>query len=220
MSEQNTEQTLDETLNRTDFGQLINDNKKPILIVAAILVVGIIAFSFINNQRVMANQESLNRAFEFKVSVMDAYKEKKIKADDFITKMNSMAKEIEGSVSLVPSLLQNIDQLVKENKAEQAAAILKNWSAHFRASNYNLFFINIKRASLLEDLGKKDETISLLEQMKKSSIKVLKSKILLDLARLQMSSNPKAAKENLNIIIKDFESSSEASMAKVYLSRL
>ena len=49
-------QSIEEALNKTDLGHVINENKKPIIVVAIIGILCIIAYSFVNYKN---NQDSL-----------------------------------------------------------------------------------------------------------------------------------------------------------------
>lgn len=220
-NDKNTEQIVDETLNKTDFGHVINENKKPILIIGAVVVVLIFAYSIYQNSVKSSLNVSLSNAYDFKVQVIDAYTSKKIKSEEFVKKMNQMPSSIKGEVSILPSVLVGVKALSTEGKLNESAKILETWKSQFSDSSFAYFFTAFNLSQIYDDLNKKDDAISLLETLKKSSIDILKSKILLDLARIQISSDKKEdAKNNLQIIVKDYKEAPEFKIASVMLSQL
>lgn len=220
-NEKNTEQIVDETLNKTDFGQVINDNKKPILIIGAVIVVLIFAYSIFQNSKKSSMNLALSNAYDFKVQVIDAYTDKKIKSEEFINKMSQMPSSIKGEVSILPSVLVAVKALTQEGKLQESATILESWKSQFSESSFAYFFTSFNLSQVYDDLNKKDEALAILDTLKKSPIKILKSKILLDMARLQISTNQKEdAKSNLEIIVKDYKDSAESKEAQVLLTQL
>lgn len=220
-NEKNTEQTVDETLNKTDFGQVINDNKKPILIIGAVIVVLIFAYSLFQSSQKSSMNLALSNAYDFKVQVIDAYTSKKIKSDEFINKMTKMPSSIKGEVSILPSVLAGVKVLTEEGKLQESATILESWKSQFSESSFAYFFTSFNLSQIYDDLNKKDEALEVLDTLKKSPIKILKSKILLDMARLQIATNQKDdAKSNLEIIVKDYKDSAESKEAQVLLTQL
>lgn len=220
-NENNAEQTLDETLNKTDFGQIVNDNKKIILIAGAVIVVLIFAYSMYQQSVKSQLNLTLSNAYDFKTKVIDGYTSKKLKADEFVKQMSEMPSSLKGEVSILPSVLGAVKVLSDEGKLEESAKILESWKTNFSENSFAYFFTAFNLSQIYDDLNKKDDALELLSTLKKSSIKVLKSKILLDMARLQIETNRKDdAKANLDIIVKDYKESTEAKEANFILTQI
>lgn len=221
MSQNTQEPSVEETLEKTDFGHVINENKKLILIGGVVIVVAIFIYSFYAQSRDSQSNLELANAYDFKANVIDKYTDKKIKADEFVKQMKTMPSSIKGEVSILPSVLVATKDLALEGKKEEAKDILLSWQTNFSKGSYSHFFTTFNLTQIYDDLGKTDEAIDLLQELKKGSIDLLKSKILLDLARLQISKNQnEEARNNLNIIIKDYKDSAEVKDAKFYLSSI
>ncbi len=220
-NENNAEQTLDETLNKTDFGQIVNENKKPILIAGIGIVIAIFSYSMYKQSAKSQLNLTLSNAHSFKTKVVDGYTSKKIKADEFISQMNAMPSSLKGEVSILPSVLGAVKVLSEEGKLEDSAKILESWKSNFSENSFAYFFTAFNLAQVYDDLNRKDDALDLLGTLKKSSIKILKAKVLLDIARLQLETNRKEeSKANLEIIINDYKDSSEAKEAKFFLTQL
>lgn len=215
------EQSIDETLEKTDFGQIINQNKKSIIVIGALLVIGIFGFSFYTQNQSLKSDLALSNAHDFKINVLDKFNEKKLSADEFSKQMKEMPASIKGEVSILPAVLISVKELGAQGKNQEAKDILTSWQSNFNEGSFAYFFTTLNLSQVLEDLGDFQGAMKELTILKKSSIELLKSKILLDLARLQINSNQnQLAKDNLDIILKDYKDSQEAKEAQVYLAQL
>ena len=63
--------SVEETLNKTDLGQVINDNKKPILIIGVIILVLIAAYSVMLQVQKSSRMEELDKAFKVEDSLFN-----------------------------------------------------------------------------------------------------------------------------------------------------
>lgn len=219
--------TLEQTLEKTDLGQVINENKKSILIAGLVVVVLIIAYSIYNYQSKKSYQDNLSQVYAFQVDTVDKYI--KAKADDkgamsdadFITKMTALPAHIKGQPTLIPSLFEAIDKLNKNNKTKEAISILEGWVDQFNKSSYNFFFVAMKLAPMYENAGQLDKASALTQKLISSSIKVSKAQNYLNLGRIQMLQGDNVkAKESFDFIIKNHGNTQAAKLAKLYLQQI
>lgn len=214
-------QTLEQTLEKTDFGHVINENKKGILIAAAVLVVLIAGFSIWNHQSKKSYENNLTQVYTFKIDVVDKYVDGKLDEKDFLTKINSLPANLKGQATLVPSLFKAVDKLNTAGKTKEAVTILEGWTEQFNKGSYNFFFIAMKLAPMYENAGELDKAIALTQKLIASSIEVSKAQNYLNLGRLYIQKDDKVkAKESFDFILKNHDKSQAAKLAKLYLQSL
>lgn len=214
-------QTLEQTLEKTDFGHVINENKKGILIGAAVLVLLISAYSIWNYQSNKSYENNLTQVYTFKSEVVDSFVAGKLTEADFLTKINSLPAHLKGQATLIPSLFKAIDKLTLAGKNKEAVAILEGWTGEFNKGSYNFFFIAMKLAPMYENAGEVDKAIALTQKLIASNIEVSKAQNYLNLGRLYMQKNDNAkAKESFDFILKNHDKSQAAKLAKLYLQSL
>lgn len=214
-------QTLEQTLEKTDFGHVINENKKSILIAAAVLIVLIGGYSVWNQMAKKKYEDNLAQVYTFKTDVVDKYVDGKLKEDEFLTKINALPAHLKGQPTLLPSLFAAIDKLVKSNKTKEAVAILEGWSSQFNKGSFNFFFVGMRLAPMYENIGEVDKSIAITQKLIASSIDVAKAQNYLNLGRLYMSKGDNTkAKENFDYILKNYDNSQAAKLAKLYLQSL
>lgn len=214
---------IDETLNKTDFGQVINENKKPIMIGFVLILVGIVAYSVFSHFQAKQHTVKLNKAFDIQATVFTPYLEGKTKTADFIKSLKEVNQSFVGEVTLVPAFLEALNKLNKEDKAALIAelALVEAWYKNLKTGTELQMLFGLSLVSLYEDNKKYDEAIKVLEVLIASKNDVLKSKLYLDLGRIYLSKNDKTnAASNFQFIVDKYADSDEAPMAKLYLSEL
>lgn len=221
MATETPTQTVDETLEKTDLGHVINQNKNPILILGAIIVVAVIAISFYQHQSNQEEVESLNDAFKFQTSVIDPFLDGKANAEETIKKINNINVALAGEANLAPAIFQVVDKLMKDGKTEEATGILTAWNNQFPSGSYLKFFSGLRLAPMLENQGKKEEAISIYEALLQNNHELLEAKLYLELGRLYKEQGQKEkAKSFFDHIVKNHESTEEAKLAKLYIQSL
>jgi predicted negative regulator of RcsB-dependent stress response len=218
---ENNQQTLEQTLERTDLGHVINENKKLILILAAVVVVLIIVFSFWRYQSNKTLENNLAEVYAFQKDVVDKFVGGDLKEEDFISKTKNLASHLKGQPSLLPSLFKAIDKLTGLGKTTEAVAILEGWTEQFSKDSFNFFFVAMKLVPLYENIQETDKAIVLTQKLIASSIDVARADNYLTLGRLQMKKgDSKSARDSLEFLLKNHESSEASKMAKLYLQQL
>jgi predicted negative regulator of RcsB-dependent stress response len=218
---QTLDQTLDQTLQKTDLGQVINENKKLIMIILGIIVVLIVGYSIYNHQAKKTYNENLGQVYTFQTDVIDQFNSNKIKDVEFIEKIKAMPNHLAGQPTLVPALFTSLNTLIENGKTVEVISILETWVKHFNTSSYMYYFIGLKLAPLYEDTTQHDKAINILQSLIASKVDVIKSRLYLDMGRIYLKKNDKVkAKENFEYITANFKDSEMSKIAKLYLQGL
>lgn len=214
-------QVLEETLNKTDLGHLINENKKMVKIIGAVILVGIIAFAAFDQINTQNKAKLLNKTFAVESSILTPYIEGKTKKADFINALKGIDANLVGQNTLVPSFLAATKKLSEEGDAKASIELMEAWSAKLSKKSYFYLFLGTALASNYEDNNQADKAIKLLESVLEQGKDLLKSKIYFDLGRLYLAQkmNDKA-KANFDYIIENFKGTEYAKIAALYLNRL
>ena len=221
MANETPAQTLDETLNKTELGHVINENKNLILICAAVVTALVVGYSVMRHQGQKAENESLDAAYSFQSSVIEPFMDGKIDGEQAVKKIQNMDSSLTGSPNLAPSIFEAVGKLVKENKMEEAVGILETWHKSFPEGSHLRFMAGLRLAPILEDSGKQDEAIAVYEGLIKGSHDVLESRVYLELGRLYLEKGDQAkAKSFFEHVVKYHEGSEEAKFARLYLQKL
>lgn len=220
MSSNQEAPSVEETLNKTDLGQVINDNKKPILIIGAIVLALILAYSIMVQVNKSRNFETLDKVFKIEQSLFTPYLESKEKPDVFIGKLLKMENEFHAHASLTPAFLSSLNKLIEDKgMTKEVVDFSKTWINKMDQKG-NLFVLSgIRVAAILEDRDRASESIEILEGMIGNKIEFLSDKIHFELGRMLVAQGKKdEAKEHLQIVV-DAETPSEfKTMAKIYLN--
>lgn len=219
---QNTQaQTLEETLNRTDLGHAISQRKKPILIAAALVVLGIIVFSVFRHQSNERKSQRLEEIYAFQSSVVDPYLKGDTESAVVVEKIQNLDSELTGSPSLAPAIFEATNKLAQEGETEAAVNILDAWFKAFDPNSYLRFFAGLRLAPLLENAGQLDRAVEVYEGLIKSNREILRGKLYLDLGRLYLEKqDPEKAKSFFDHVIKNHESTEYAKFARLYLQKI
>ena len=214
-------QTLDETLNKTDLGHVINENKKPIMIAGVIIVLAIIAVTIYKNQSNQKANELLNDAYKFESSVIAPYMKGDIESDSAVKSLLNAKSELVGNPNLVPAILEASAKLESEGKVAEATQVLQVWLNEFSAGSQMYLFIATKLAPMYEDAGNADKAIEIYEALVGANYEVLQAKMYLELGRLYLAKgNNDKAKSFLGHVIENHESTEYAKYARLYLQQI
>lgn len=219
-SNQQEAPSVEETLKKTDLGQVINENKKPILIIGAIVVVLILVYAIMVQVQKSQRFEELDKVFKVEASLFNPYLDGSQKADEFSKKLISMENEYQAHPSLTPPFLASLNKL-GEDKAltKETVDFAKKWISKMDQKS-NLYVLSgIRVAAILEDRGRASESIELLNAMLGNNVDFLTDKIHFDLGRMLMNAGKKdEAKEHLQKVVEAKTPSEYQTMAKIYLN--
>lgn len=215
-------QTIDEALNRTDLGHVINENKKPIMLAALLLVIAIIGYSVFNQVSENNQMEMYDRVHKLENSLFTPFLEDKKTANDFIKEFKNINNELVAEPNLVPSFLAAINKLDEVGKMD--AALIETtalWWKKTNKANPLYLFLGVRLAALYEDAGKADDAVATLEGLVSLKPTYLKDKIHFDLGRLYLSKgDKKTAEDRFNYIKEKFPNSNFNPLANIYLNGL
>lgn len=219
-SKQQEAPSVEETLEKTEFGHIINENKKPILIIGAIVLVLILAYAVMVQVKESKQFEELDKVFKVESSLFSPYLEGSEKADQFKTKLLKMENEFQAHASLTPPFLAGLNKL-QEDKAlnKETVDFAKKWISKMDQKSTLYVLSGVRVAAILEDQGRENESIEILSGMIANNVDFLTDKIHFDLGRMMMKAGQKEeAKKHLQKVV-DAETPSEyKTMAKIYLN--
>lgn len=220
MSSKQEAPSVEETLKKTDLGQVINENKKPILIIGAIILALILAYSVMVQVNQSKAIENLDKAFKAESTLFDKYLEGTEKADAFNTKLLAVDTKYYGNPSLTPPFLSSLNKLI-EDKAmtKEVVDLSKIWISKMDQKG-NLYVLSgLRVAAILEDRDRASEGIEILQGMVGNNIEFLSDKINFDLGRmLKDAGQNDKAREYLQKVVDSKTPSEFKSMAKIFLN--
>ncbi len=213
--------SLENIVERTEFGHIINQNRKPIIIAGIFIVICAVAFSFYKSQQEKANEVIASQVYTFEKNELKALKDKKIDAAEFVTKFQALPNNVLTSPAILPTLIDSVKTLRNEEKFLQAKDLLESVYPHLSSSSYSFHFVATYLAVTYEDLRSWDQAIEVYEKLISSPIKILEAKIYLDLGRLYLKvKNTDKAKINFQYIVEKYPNDEMAKIAKLYLRDL
>ena len=221
MATQQDMQSIEKEMEKTDFGHLVNTNKKSILIGGALIIVMILGYSGFTAMQKSGVEKSQNQAFLTKKLVFTPYIESKIKADAFIVNLKSIQKDIVANHSLFPTLFLAVDKLTADGKGAEATEALALWAGKLSKSAPLYFYSMVKLAPMYEDLGNNKMAIETLENILGQNLDLMRDKLSLDLGRMYLSAGQKEkAKDKFNFVIGKYPNTEFSKLAKLYLGKL
>lgn len=218
MSDATQTQTLEQTLNKTDFGHTLYENRK--IFVSALVAVLIASFGYIiwKQQHHKSAQETSLKVFEFQNGTWADVKSGKTPATDLVKSFDSLDSDIKSAPVMVPVALEMGKFLYDKGQFADAESILSKVDTKHPVSS---FFIGMQRAAILEKLGKTDEAIAVLEPLAQNKEALMPAKISLDLGRLYLLKGEKGkAQTQFDYIMNTFPNDDQARLAKLYLSQI
>ena len=211
-------QTLEQTLNKTDLGHVIYENRKIFFAILVAILVGATGFLFWKQSQKRAALENSVKAFEFQSGIWTDVKSGKSAVPELVNAFSGLSSEVQNAPIMIPVILEMGKFLYEKGNYSEAEAILSKVSSKHPVS---AFFISLQRAVILEKLGKMDEAINILEPLAQNKDGLMPAKISLELGRLYLSKGEKGkAQTQFDYIINTFPNDELAKMAKLYLQQL
>src|SRR5690554_2881540 len=176
-------QTLDETLNKTELGHLINENKNAILAAIGIALTLIVIFSVYRHLSNEKKADLLNQSYAFQTSVLEPYFQGEMDAAQAAQRLQNMDKDLVGNVNLAAGVFQAVDKLAADAENEAAIAVLESWYERLRSDSFVSLVAGLKLAPLYENAGQADKAIATYESLLKNNRELLESRIYFELGR-------------------------------------
>lgn len=217
----NQVQEIEQELEKTNLGHYINENKNLILVLGVILLLVIAGVSVYKNQREKKLDGQYEALFQFSQSSLKEFKDGKLKADDYYTKLKALPAEIKGNGNFLLIAVESALELNKKGQSDKAISVLENFLSNQKLDSYPYHFTALQLSVLYENANQIDKAIALLEKMIPSQYHLLLSKIYFDLGRLYfMKGNYNQAKNNFNFVVNDFGKDQVAVYSKLYLKEI
>jgi predicted negative regulator of RcsB-dependent stress response len=218
MSDVTQNPTLEQTLDRTDFGHFIYENRKAFMAAIVAVVVAISGYALFKQSQKSAAQAVSIKVFEFRTKTWDGAKEGKVAPAELVKVFLALDKEVQTSPVMVPVALEMGKFLAEKNALAEAESVLSKVStAHPVAA----FFVDMQRAVILEKAGRVPEAIAVLETLAKDKEVLMAAKVNLELGRLNLANGEKAkAQTHFDYVINTFPNDESAKLAKLYMAKL
>lgn len=218
MSDATQTQTLEQTLNKTDLGHTIYENRKVFFAALIAVLVGCLGYVIWKQQSHKSAQDTSLKVFEFQNGAWADAKAGKTAPADLVKTFEGLDDATKKAPVMVPVALEIGKFLYDKGQLAEAEAILSKVESKHPVSS---FFVGMQRAAILEKLGKTDEAISVLEPLAQNKEALMPAKISLDLGRLYLMKGEKGkAQTQFDYIINTFPNDDQAKLAKLYLAQI
>lgn len=218
---ENKSQTLDQTLDKTDFGHFLHTHKALAIAILVAIVAGTAGFSIYRNQSEESREQAMTEIYQFSTAKLSEFQNKKITKEEILTSYNALNPKVlknPGIFSLATDLAL---ELRNQGAIEDAIKVLEPALGNYATSNYAYYLIALNLAVLYEDNNQLDKAIATLEGITKSKLKIMESKTYFDLGRLyKLKGDANNAHVNFNYVMTNFASDEYAKLAKIYMSEM
>lgn len=231
--------SLEQTLERTDFGHFINENKKIVLIIAGCIIAAVLGYSIFNYQSQKATQERLAELFEVSAKVdkllappedptaktnpnqISMEKLSEQKAQEALKLVDELPAHLAKLPAAVPMVLKVVNEIERAELGIDMIPTLEKYIKHFSPKERIYLFPALKLATLYENAGNTDAAISILEKLVAAGNKVMEAKIYLDLGRLYLQKDQSdKARANFEYITKNYANTEFSKLADLYLMEM
>lgn len=221
-SESEKSEVVKPKIDQDSISKFIKENLQLVILIVVVILAGIGGFSIYRYTESKNRQMTAKNLYDFKVNTWGIFQKGQLTDEQLKNSFDNLIKVSKDHVQLLPIVMEMADYLIEKEGKEGIAGDLvhtayevmpKSSVAHYYLSNYE--------AAFLEDQGKIDEAISLLESTLSTPHKYLEAKVYFDLGRLYSNKGDKEkAKINFQYVVENFFQNSLAKMAKIYLQRL
>ena len=215
------EHEVEETLEKTNLGHMINENKNLILTLGAILLAVIVGVSIYKSQAKKSLDAELQTLYKFRSGALADFQQKKINSDAFVKKFNALDAKAQANAGYIGLAVASADALISQNDTTTAIAILEGALEKLNANSYSFQLVSHQLATLYEDAGRADDAIATLEKMITGKYKILLSKVYFDLGRLYLAKGDlNKAKNNFEYVVNGFSKDKLSDYSKLYLQEI
>lgn len=212
--------TLEQTLNKTDLGHVLYENRKVFMAALLAVLLGATGYVLWKQARHHSAVEDSREVFEFQSKVWTEAQAGKVTPADLVAAFGKLDKEIQTAPVMLPVVLEMGKFLFEKGNTEEANTILSTVGDAHKSPVAN-FFLSMQRVVVLEKLGKVDEAIAILEKLASNKDVVMPAKVSVELGRLNLMKGEKAkAQTQFDYVISTFPNDEQAKLAKLYLSKL
>lgn len=210
--------TLQQTLDKTDLGHTIYENRKIFFGLIVAVLVGVTGFFTWKQAQKSAALENSVKVFEFQSGVWSDVKTGKAEPTALVKAFEGLDEKVKTAPAMIPVALEMGKFLYEKGLFNEADAVLSKVGATHPVST---FFVAMQRAVILEKMGKVDEAIKILEPLAQGKEALMPAKISIDLGRLYLAKGEKAkAQTQFDYVLSSFPNDEQAKLAKLYLAQL
>jgi predicted negative regulator of RcsB-dependent stress response len=218
MSDATQTQTVEQSLNKTDFGHVIYENRKILIGLILAILVAVTGFVLWKQSKKSVSQETSVKVFEFRTKTWAGAKEGKVSIPELVKQFGEMDSTIQSSPAMVPVALEMGKFLMDKGALNEADQVLSKVKTTHSVPN---FFIGTQRAVILEKANRIPEAIAVLEVLAKDKEVLMSAKVNLELGRLNLLNGEKSkAKTHLEYVINTYPNDENAKLAKLYMAKL
>lgn len=220
MSEATQTPSLEQTLNKTDFGHTIYEYRKMLLALIVIIFVGVVGWVLWRNSQESAAMNNSEVVYEFQAGVWSEAKEGKVTPADLAKSFGALSGKVQTAPIMVPVVLEMSKFLYDKNSFEEAEMILSKVDGSL-SHPVTASFVAMQRAVVLEKLGNVDGAITSLEGISKQKDVLLPAKLSVELGRLYLKKGEKGkAQTQFENVVNTYPNDDQARVAKLYLAQL
>jgi predicted negative regulator of RcsB-dependent stress response len=220
MSEATQTQTLEQTLNKTDLGHVIYENRKIFFGAVIALLVGITGFLLWKQQQKASANETSVKVFEFQSGIWSDVKSGKTGIPELVKAFEGLDEKTQSAPVMVPVVLDMGKYLYDKGNYAEADAILSKVTGKI-THPVSAFFVSMQRAAILEKTGKVDEAIAVLEPLAQQKDGLMPAKTSIELGRLYLLKGEKGkAQTQFEYVTSTFPNDEQAKLAKLYIQQL
>jgi len=218
MSEATQTPSLEQTLNKTDFGHSLLENKNALIAAVVSVLIVVTGYTFWKQMKHKAGLEIAQEVYAFESQTWSSAKEGKLDLTEAAKKFEALGTEVHESASIVPVALDMGQFMYQKNALNEAEAVLSKVTS---SDALVTFFVGMQRAVILEKMNKIPEAIAVLENIAKNKETLMAAKVNLELGRLNLALGEKGkAQTHLEYVAQTFPNDENAKLAKLYLTKL
>ena len=218
MSDATQTQTLEQSLNKTDFGHVIYENRKTIFGLIIAILIGLMGFVLWKQSKKSQAHDVSAKVFEFRTKTWTGAKEGKVAIPELVKQFDVLDKDVQSSTVMLPVVLEMGKFLMDKGALNEADSVLSKVNATHPVSS---FFVSMQRAVVLEKLGKLPEAVAVLESLAKNKEVLMAAKVNFELGRLNLLNGEKGkAQTQFEYVINTFPNDEQAKLAKLYMAKL
>ncbi len=213
--------TLEESLNKTDFGHWMYENRK--LFIAAVVVVFVAASGFLFYKQMQKQKAQKNSAevYAFEMENMEGFRTGKLAIADFLTKFNALSLEAKTSPSMLPLVLEASRFMDEKGESKKAEEMLKVVIEALGTKSSYYVFLAFNYAGLIEKNGNTQGALSVYADYVKAGHKLMIPQAYLELGRLHLKLGQTTdAKTHLDFVIANHPNDEASKLAKLYLQQV